>query len=115
MTVGVNSAAIRSATSYPAATAVRNSLPDAPPISAAVSAAGRIAMPGWVSIRKVSHLPPAKIVSALTKAAPALVILAPWRRTGAGPPAASFLLLHQSQRLAACGRIVGNQRRTQRL
>ena len=45
-----------------------------------------IAVPGWVSMRNVSHLPPAKIVSALTKAAPALVSFAPWHSTVAAPP-----------------------------
>ena len=43
-------------------------------------------MPGWVSMRKVSHLPPAKIVSVLTKAAPALVSFAPLHSTVAAPP-----------------------------
>src|SRR5262249_16808179 len=42
-------------------------------------------MPGWVSMRKVSHLPPAKIISALTKAAPPLVSLAPLHSTVAAP------------------------------
>src|SRR5207253_10128208 len=55
-------------------------------VSAAASAAGMIAGPGWVSMRNVSHLPPAKIVSALTKAAPALVSFAPWHSTVAAPP-----------------------------
>ena len=43
-------------------------------------------MPGWVSMRKVSHLPPAKIISALTKAAPPLVSLLPLHSTVAAPP-----------------------------
>src|SRR5271155_1386102 len=37
-------------------------------------------------MRKVSHLPPAKIVSVLTNAAPALVSFAPLHRTVAAPP-----------------------------
>ena len=34
-------------------------------------------VPGWVSMRNVSHFPPARIISALAKAAPALVTLVP--------------------------------------
>ena len=34
-------------------------------------------MPGWVSIRNVSHLPPAIAISALAKAAPPFVTVAP--------------------------------------
>jgi hypothetical protein len=41
-------------------------------------------VPGCVSMRKVSHLPPASIISALAKAAPPLVTVVPctgwWRR-----------------------------------
>src|ERR1700736_5120332 len=37
-------------------------------------------------MRNVSHLPPAKIISALTKAAPALVSLLPLHNTVAAPP-----------------------------
>jgi hypothetical protein len=61
-------------------------LPSTPFHSAAASAAGNIAVPGWVSMRNVSHLPPANTVSALTKAAPALVSFAPWHSTVAAPP-----------------------------
>src|SRR5215472_12130647 len=43
-------------------------------------------MPGWVNMRNVSHLPPAKIVSALTKAAPAFVSFVPLHSTVAAPP-----------------------------
>src|SRR3984893_1666544 len=82
----MNSAALRPSTAEPAATARRNSLPEAPTVSAAPRAAGRIAIPGWVSMRNVSHLPPAKIISALTKAAPALVSLLPLHNTVAAPP-----------------------------
>jgi hypothetical protein len=39
--------------------------------------------------RKVSNLPPAKVISALTKAAPALVGQLPWRSMVAPPPPAS--------------------------
>src|SRR5215472_13847796 len=108
MTVGMNSAAIRSMTSYPAATAARNSLPEAPVISAATSVAGSIAMPGWVSMRKVSHLPPANIISALTKAAPALVSLVPWHNTVAAPPppASSSCINASACRLAGMSRAI---------
>ena len=60
---------------------------------------GRMLQPGWVSMRKVSHLPPAKIISALTKAAPPLVSFAPSHQHGGDPAAACLLLLHQAQRL----------------
>src|SRR5712671_7590076 len=53
------------------------SLPDAPSVSAAMSAPGMIAVPGCVSMRKVSHLPPASIISELAKPAPAFVTLVP--------------------------------------
>ena len=63
-------------------------------------------MPGWVSMRKVSHLPPAKIVSALTKAAPALVSFAPWHSTVAAPPppASSSCINANACRLAGMSR-----------
>ena len=77
-------------------------------VSAATSAAGRIAVPGWVSMRNVSHLPPARIISELTKAAPALVSLVPLHSTVAMPAAAGFFLPHQRQRLPA-GRHVARQ------
>ena len=70
-------------------------------------------MPGWVSMRNVSHLPPAKIISALTNAAPLLVSLLPLHSTVAMPAAAGFFLLHQRQGLSAGGHVVGNQRRAQ--
>ena len=70
-------------------------------------------MPGWVSMRNVSHLPPAKIVSALTKAAPALVSFVAVAQHGRGPAAARLFLLHQGQRLAAGRHVVGDQRRAQ--
>ena len=54
-----------------------NSLPDAPAVSAATSAPGMMLVPGCVSMRKVSHLPPASIISELANAAPPLVTLAP--------------------------------------
>ncbi len=61
-----------------------------------------IAVPGWVSMRKVSHLPPAKIVSALTKAAPALVSLTPLHSAVATPlpPASSSCISVSAWRLA---------------
>ena len=39
-----------------------------------------IAVPGCVSIRKVSHFPPASIISEFAKAAPPLVTLLPFTR-----------------------------------
>ena len=39
-----------------------------------------IAVPGCVSMRKVSHLPPASIISEFAKAAPPLVTLLPFTR-----------------------------------
>ena len=56
---------------------VRRSRPDAPSVSAAISALGMIAVPGCVSMRKVSHFPPANIISELAKAAPPFVTFAP--------------------------------------
>ena len=54
-------------------------------------------VPGWVSMRKVSHLPPAIAISALAKAAPPFVTLAPctmmvapWRT----PASSSVMSLH---------------------
>ena len=72
-------------------------------------------MPGWVSMRNVSHLPPAKIISALTNAAPALVSLAPLHSTVAIPPPPCFLVLHQRQGLPAGWHVVRDQRGGQRL
>src|SRR5512138_2460495 len=57
------------------------SLPDDPSASAAHRAAGMMAVPGCVSIRNVSHLPPASIISELAKAAPPFVTLLPVTRT----------------------------------
>ena len=45
--------------------------------SVATSAAGMIAVPGCVSMRKVSHFPPAYIISAFANAAPPRVTFAP--------------------------------------
>src|SRR5881392_1507463 len=53
------------------------SFPDTPAVSAAMKAPGRMLVPGWVSIRNVSHLPPAIAISALAKAAPPFVTLVP--------------------------------------
>ncbi len=53
------------------------SRPETPVLSAATKAPGRMLVPGWVSIRKVSHLPPAIAISALANAAPPFVTLAP--------------------------------------
>ena len=54
--------------------------------SAATKAPGTMLVPGWVSMRKESSLPPAIAISALAKAAPPFVTLvpctmmvAPWR------------------------------------
>ena len=50
-----------------------------------------MAVPGCVSMRKVSHFPPASIISALANAAPPLVTLVPATRMVAPPgtPASS--------------------------
>src|SRR6266850_667864 len=61
----------------PRAMPVRKSRPDAPAVSAATKAPGMMLVPGWVSMRKVSHLPPAIAISAFANAAPPLVTLAP--------------------------------------
>ncbi len=68
------------------------SRPEVPSTSAAASAAGMIAVPGCVSIRKVSHLPPASIISEFANAAPPLVtrlpltrIVAPLRTPSSSP------------------------------
>ncbi len=53
------------------------SFPEAPAVSAATKAPGRMLVPGWVSMRKVSHLPPAIAISALAKAAPPRVTRVP--------------------------------------
>ena len=53
------------------------SLPEAPAVSAATKAPGMMLVPGWVSMRKVSHLPPAIAISELAKAAPPFVTLVP--------------------------------------
>ena len=62
------------------------SRPEAPAVSAATKAPGMMLVPGWVSMRKVSRLPPAIAISALANAAPPFVTLvpctmmvAPWR------------------------------------
>src|SRR5580765_118508 len=57
------------------------SLPDDPSASTAHRAAGMMAVPGCVSMRNVSHLPPASIISELAKAAPPFVTLLPVTRT----------------------------------
>src|SRR5215470_4476305 len=57
------------------------SRPDDPSASTAHRAAGRMAVPGCVSMRNVSHLPPASIISELAKAAPPFVTLLPVTRT----------------------------------
>ena len=101
MTVGIQSAAIRSITSYPAATPVMKSRPDAPSISAATSAAGMIAVPGCVSIRKVSHLPPASIISEFANAAPPLVTLASAHQDGGAASHALFFAGDEPHRFAA--------------
>ena len=54
------------------------SRPETPAVSAATKAPGRMLVPGWVSMRKVSHFPPAIAISALAKAAPPLVTVAPF-------------------------------------
>ena len=51
--------------------------PEAPAVSAATKAPGMMLVPGWVSMRKVSHLPPAIAISELANAAPPLVTLVP--------------------------------------
>src|ERR1700730_10924552 len=107
----MNSAALRPSTAEPAATATRNSLPEAPAVSAAPRAAGRIAIPGWVRMRNVSHLPPAKIISALTKAGPALAELPPVPQPGRCPAPAGLRFLHQRQGLPAPRRLVGDESR----
>ena len=72
-------------------------------------------MPGWVSMRKVSHLPPAKIISVLTKAAPALVSFVAMAQHRRGPAAARLFLLHHRQGLPARRHVAADQRRAQRL
>ena len=57
--------------------AVMKSLPEAPAVCAATSAAGMMLVPGCVSMRNVSHLPPAKHISELANAAPPLVTVRP--------------------------------------
>ena len=49
------------------------SLPEAPAVSAATNAPGMMLVPGCVSMRKESHLPPAIAISALANAAPPFV------------------------------------------
>ena len=53
-----------------------------------------IAVPGCVSMRKVSHLPPASIISELAKPAPPFVTLVPFTRMVAPlrTPASSSLM-----------------------
>ena len=55
-----------------------NSRPEAPALSAATKAPGMMLVPGWVSMRKVSHLPPANAISALANAAPPFVTRVPF-------------------------------------
>ena len=77
-----------------------NSFPDAPWISAATNALGTMLVPGCVSMRKVSYLPPASIISEFANAAPPLVTLAPFTMTVAPPriPASSSSI----SRTASC-------------
>ena len=56
---------------------VRKSAPEALRVSAAARAAGTMPAPGWVSMRNVSHLPPARVISEFANAAPPFVALAP--------------------------------------
>ncbi len=53
------------------------SRPDAPAVSAATNAPGMMLVPGCVSMRKVSHLPPAIAISELANAAPPRVTVVP--------------------------------------
>ena len=55
-----------------------NSLPEAPCASAATNALGTMLVPGCVSMRKVSHFPPASIISEFANAAPPFVTLVPF-------------------------------------
>src|ERR1700722_12475823 len=86
--------------------AVRKVLPEHPVASAAARAAGMMAIPGWVSMRNVSHLPPAKIISALTKAAPALVNFSPLHSTVKRPalPDSSSRMIAKAWRVAGMSR-----------
>ena len=82
-----------------------NSFPDAPAVSAAANAAGRMLVPGCVSMRKVSHLPPASIISELAKAAPLLVTLPPFTMMVAPlrtPASSSVMKATASRPPAAC-------------
>ena len=54
-----------------------NSLPEAPVSSAAANAAGGTLVPGCMSMRNVSHFPPANAISELANAAPPLVTFSP--------------------------------------
>ena len=54
-----------------------NSRPDAPVSSAATNAQGGTLVPGCMSIRNVSHLPPANAISEFANAAPPFVTRAP--------------------------------------
>ena len=69
--------------------AVMNTRPEQPVASAAAKAGGMIATPGCVSMRNVSHFPPANIISAFTKAAPALVKRSPEHKAVAAVPGSS--------------------------
>ena len=57
-----------------------NVFPEAPVDSAATSALGMMLVPGCVSMRNVSHLPPARVISELAKAAPPFVAFVPCTR-----------------------------------
>ena len=86
-----------------------NSFPEAPAVSAAASAAGRMLVPGCVSMRKVSHFPPASIISELAKAAPLLVTLAPFTMMVVPLSDPCFLFGDEADGLPAAGRLGAEQ------
>ena len=60
-------------------------------------------VPGCVSIRNVSHLPPAKAISALANAAPPLVTLGAVHHDGGAAAHAGLFLDHELHGLPTFG------------
>src|ERR1700682_2543129 len=67
-----------------------NSLPETPSVSAATRAAGTMLVPGCVSMRKVSHFPPASIISELANSAPPVSLVGPAHHDGGAVADTSF-------------------------
>ena len=83
---------MRVATSSPAVTPSAKALPDAPTVSAAASAAGMTAVLGCMTTLYESCMLRMENASALTKAAPKGLTLAPSTRMVACPCPSSFLV-----------------------